>query len=127
MEEKTAIEATLKNYEAVLNASGGGGILDLLAQMENTDIRGVALLIADWFNINGKPDDAGDQVEPEPVADSPSRSPGYIRELERELRQLLDAGDTEAVVRFVKTKSIESFRNGVEQGRASTIRTERNF
>ena len=59
MEEKTAIEATLKDYEAVLNASGEGGILDLLAQMENTDIHGVALLIADWFNINGKPDDAG--------------------------------------------------------------------
>ncbi len=32
---------------------------------------------------------------------------------------LLDAGDMEAVVRFVKTKCIESYRNGVEQGRAS--------
>ena len=96
---------------------GGGGILDFVAQMENTDIRGAALLIADWFNINGKSDVV--QQEPEPVADSPPRSTGYIRELERDLRQLLDDGDTEAVIRFVKTKSIESFRNGVEQERAS--------
>ena len=99
---------------------GGGGILDFVAQMENTDIRGAALLIADWFNINGTSDDAGEEEAPDQVAPSPIRSTGYIRELELELRQLLDAGDTEAVVRFVKAKCIESFRNGVEHGRAST-------
>ena len=98
---------------------GGGGILDFVAQMENTDIRGAALLIADWFNINGTSDDAGDQVEPEPVADSPSRSTGYIREMERELRQLLAGGDQDAVVRYFKEKCIESFRNGVEHGQVS--------
>ena len=98
---------------------GGGGILDFVAEMENTDIRGAALLIADWFNINGTSDDAGDQVEPKPVATASPQSSGYIRKLEHDLRRLLDAGDTEAVVRFVKTKSIESYRNGVEHGRAS--------
>ena len=98
---------------------GGGGILDFVAEMENTDIRGAALLIADWFSINGTSDDAGDQVEPEPVAASSPQPSGYIRKLEHDLRALIDAGDTEAVVRFVKTKSIESYRNGVEHGRAS--------
>ena len=37
----------------------------------------------------------------------------------RALRADADAGNTEAVVRFVETKCIESYRNGVEQGQAS--------
>ena len=102
---------------------GGGGILDFVAQIENTDIRGAALHISDWFGLDGARAGPGDEAapsRPESTDDSPARSTGYMRELERDLRRLLDAGDTEAVVRFVKTKSIESYRNGVEQGRAST-------
>ena len=79
-------------------------------------LRGAAILLAEWFNLNGTQDD-DDEAPPETAADSPTRSSGYIRELE--LLQLLDAGNTEAVVRFVETKCIESYRNGVEQGQAS--------
>ncbi len=36
--------------------------------------------------------------------------------MEQELRQLITAGDQEAVVRYVKEKCIESYRNGFDQG-----------
>ncbi len=51
-----------------------------------------------------------------PGRPSPTRSTGYIREMEQELRQLITAGDQEAVVRYVKEKCIESYRNGFDQG-----------
>jgi hypothetical protein len=38
----------------------------------------------------------------------------YIRDLERELRELLDAGDMAKVIRFVKEKVLESYRNGLD-------------
>jgi len=45
----------------------------------------------------------------------------YIRELERELRVLLEEGDTAKVIRFVKEKALESYRNGLE---ATSLRVE---
>ena len=45
----------------------------------------------------------------------------YIRDLERELRALLDEGDTAKVIRFVKEKALESYRNGLE---ATALRVE---
>jgi hypothetical protein len=38
----------------------------------------------------------------------------YIRDLERELRALLAEGDEEKIVRFVKEKALESYRNGLD-------------
>ena len=38
----------------------------------------------------------------------------YIRDLERELRALLEQGDEEQIVRFVKEKVLESYRNGLD-------------
>jgi hypothetical protein len=38
----------------------------------------------------------------------------YIRELERELRVLLEEGDEARVIRFVKEKALESYRNGLD-------------
>ena len=38
----------------------------------------------------------------------------YIRDLERELRALLDEGDMPKVIRFVKEKVLESYRNGLD-------------
>ena len=43
----------------------------------------------------------------------------YIRDLERDLRALLEEGDTGKVIRFVKEKALESYRNGLE---ATTLR-----
>ena len=101
-------------YSFSLKAQGdekpGGNILDFVAKMENTDIRGAALLIADWFNINGTSDDAGDQVER-------LRGAGYLRAVEQELLKLLPTGDQGPVVRFVKSKCLESYRNGLNDCR----------
>ena len=45
----------------------------------------------------------------------------YIRDLERDLRALLDEGDTGKIIRFVKEKALESYRNGLD---ATTLRVE---
>ena len=45
----------------------------------------------------------------------------YIRDLERELRALLKDGDEAQVIRFVKEKALESYRNGLD---AVTLRVE---
>jgi hypothetical protein len=38
----------------------------------------------------------------------------YIRDLERELRALLQEGDEVRIIRFVKEKALESYRNGLD-------------
>jgi hypothetical protein len=38
----------------------------------------------------------------------------YIRDLERELRALMQEGDEAKVIRFVKEKALESYRNGLD-------------
>src|SRR2546430_2163813 len=45
----------------------------------------------------------------------------YIRDLERELRALLKEGDEVRIIRFVKEKALESYRNGLE---ATALRVE---
>jgi len=45
----------------------------------------------------------------------------YIRDLERDLKALLDEGDEAKVIRFVKEKALESYRNGLE---ATALRVE---
>lgn len=45
----------------------------------------------------------------------------YIRDLERELRALLQEGDEARIVRFVKEKALESYRNGLD---AVSLRVE---
>jgi hypothetical protein len=46
----------------------------------------------------------------------------YIRDLERELRAYLAVGDEAKVIRFVKEKVLESYRNGLD---ATTQRVDR--
>ena len=38
---------------------------------------------------------------------------GYIQDLERELTELLQDGDEQAVVKFVKEHIVESYKNGI--------------
>ena len=45
----------------------------------------------------------------------------YIRELERDLKALLSEGDEAKVIRFVKEKALESYRNGLD---ATTLRVD---
>lgn len=37
----------------------------------------------------------------------------YLRDLEREIRALLKEGDEATIVRFVKERTLESYRNGL--------------
>ena len=37
---------------------------------------------------------------------------GHLQTIEQELRALLDEGDTEKIVKTVKTRVLESYRNG---------------
>ena len=45
----------------------------------------------------------------------------YIRDLERELRALLTEGDDAKIIRFVKEKALESYRNGLD---ATSLRVD---
>ena len=45
----------------------------------------------------------------------------YIRDLERELRALMQEGDEARVIRFVKEKALESYRNGLD---ATSLRVD---
>jgi hypothetical protein len=45
----------------------------------------------------------------------------YMRDLERELKALLQEGDEAQIVHFVKEKALESYRNGLD---AVSLRVE---
>lgn len=38
---------------------------------------------------------------------------GYMQDFERELKELLQKGDAPAVIKFVKEKVLESYKNGI--------------
>jgi len=38
---------------------------------------------------------------------------GYMQDLERELKGLLQKGDAPAVIKFVKEKVLDSYKNGI--------------
>jgi hypothetical protein len=61
------------------------------------------------------------KVERCAVTANPYTHMNYIRDLERDLRALLDEGDEARVIRFVKEKALESYRNGLE---ATALRVE---
>jgi len=54
------------------------------------------------------------QVERCGVAVNTNNNMTYLRDLERELRAYLAVGDEEKVIRFVKEKALESYRNGLD-------------
>ena len=72
---------------------------------EKTDIHESAFLIATWFNLLPE--------SPENGMEKPAlEGKGYLRELDKELKTLLSAGDDAETIRFVKEKVLESYRNG---------------
>ena len=46
----------------------------------------------------------------------------YLRDLERELKALLKEGDESKIIRFVKERALESYRNGLD---AVSVRVDR--
>jgi len=65
--------------------------------------------------------DAVRQVERCAVEDKQYTTMTYVRDLERELRALLQEGDEAKVIRFAKEKALESYRNGLD---ATALRVE---
>ena len=61
------------------------------------------------------------QVERCGVTDKQLKPMTYIRDLERELKALLEKGDEAKVIRFVKEKALESYRNGLD---ATSLRVD---
>ena len=45
----------------------------------------------------------------------------YLRDLERDLKALLQEGDEANVIRFVKERALESYRNGLD---ATSLRVD---
>ena len=54
------------------------------------------------------------QVERCAVTSKHSIAMTYLRDLERELRAILEEGDEAKVIRYVKEKALESYRNGLD-------------
>jgi len=50
---------------------------------------------------------------------------GYLRDLGKELKKLLAAGDDDETIRFVKEKVLESYRNGIKSGKSSKKKTKK--
>ena len=93
------------SWFCLAKCNAGGNVLDLVAMKEETDIHEAAFLISDWFDLNPEPPTNG--------MDKPAlEGKGYLRELDKELKKLLKAGDDDATIRFVKAKVLESYRNG---------------
>jgi len=44
---------------------------------------------------------------------------GYLRDLDKEFKKLLAAGDNDETIRFVKAKVLESYRNGQQVEKVS--------
>jgi hypothetical protein len=65
--------------------------------------------------------DAVRQVERCGVTNKQLKPMTYIRDLERELKALLEAGNEAKVIRFVKEKALESYRNGLD---ATSLRVD---
>ncbi len=42
---------------------------------------------------------------------------GYIQDIERDVKELLCHNDPDDVIRFVKEKVLESYRNGIAEGK----------
>ena len=64
---------------------------------------------------------AARQVERCAVTDKQFITMNYLRDVERDLKALLEEGDMAKVIRFVKEKALESYRNGLE---ATALRVE---
>ncbi len=42
---------------------------------------------------------------------------GYIKDLEPKLRALYEEGDEETLIKFVKDRCLESYKNGIRDGK----------
>ncbi|NNE33943.1 MAG: hypothetical protein HKN13_01820 [Rhodothermales bacterium] len=107
----------------------GGNVLDLVAAVELTDVHGAAVLLNDWFDLRlleqtkGQAEDVQDDVKKdEPKTRTEGR--GYLRSVDKRLRELLSAGSDDETVRYVKQIVLESYRNGLATGRQKPQQTD---
>lgn len=106
------------SWSCLAKCDVGGNVLDFVARMEDTDTYGAAKLLTEWFDIDDekKPEDS----ETETQTNGSASGKGYLRELDKELKALLSAGDDAETIRFVKAKVLESYRNGQKVEKIST-------
>ena len=115
---RISIEENGKNsWFCLAKCNAGGNVLDFVAMKEDTDIHEAAFLLHEWFDLkspatNGEKKTAKD-------------GKGYLRDLDKELKNLLAEGEDEATIRFVKEKVLESYRNGIEAGKTSKKTTKK--
>ncbi len=88
----------------------GGNVLDFVARKEDIDTYGAAKLLTEWFNL--EPEKKAEASKPTTQTNGTASGKGYLRELDKELKALLSAGDDAETIRFVKEKVLESYRNG---------------
>ena len=116
---RVSIEEDGKNsWFCLAKCNAGGNVLDLVAMKEETDIHEAAFLISDWFGL--RPEPSGNGME-KPALEGI----GYLRDLGKELKTLLEEGDDEETMQFVKAKVLESYRNGIESGKSSKKKTKK--
>ena len=116
---RISLEEDGKNsWFCLAKCNAGGNVLDLVALIEETDIHKSAFLIADWFSL--LPKSSGNGVE-KPALEGK----GYLRDLDKELKKRLAAGDNDETIRFVKEKVLESYRNGIDVGKSTKKTTKK--
>jgi hypothetical protein len=123
-----------------------GNVIDFVSFMEETSFRQAALLLHDWFikSASAPPPKARAIKPSQTVAETaiPPQSPvteeaaevqavpaepapkgrGYMREVEAPLRELIAAGDADALIKWVKEELLASYRRGMEKQKTdSTI------
>ncbi len=105
------------SWFCLAKCNSGGNVLDFVAKKEDTDIHKAAFLLHEWFDL--KPTATNGEKK------TTKDGKGYLRDLEKELKKLLAEGDDDAIVRFVKEKVLESYRNGIKAGESSTKKTKK--
>jgi hypothetical protein len=126
-----------------------GNVIDFVSFMEETSFRQAALLLHDWF-IKSAPvrppqaratklaqNDAETPTPPQspaveaavevqalPVAPAP-KSRGYMRDVEARLRELIAAGEADALIKWVKEELLASYRRGMEKQKAGSATASR--
>jgi CHC2 zinc finger len=107
-----------KGWYCLAKCRRGGNVLDLVASMEDTSLHEAATLLNDWFTLELLPQAHSKKVvvqkrTQEDTSKATTDGKGFLRGVDKELRELLVAGDDDETIRYVKAIVLESYRNGI--------------
>ena len=109
------------SWFCLADCNEGGNVLDFVAKKEDTDIHEAAFLLHEWFDLKVPATNEKKRTEKKTTKDGK----GYLRDLDKELKNLLAEGDDDATIRFVKEKVLESYRNGIDVGKSTKKTTKK--